>query len=489
MLNNMKSILSYSYRKISEEYREEFSTKKIKQNFARTKNIAIFLLVFNLILIIIDINNFRSLWGEIPAYKNTFYLHVLCVFVLITYFFLIFIKDRFSKNQLKYEKLLNRYTLIFGILWCVFISLNAQLIHNQISAYIIGIFCIASVLLLTPLECIAIFTITFIIFITGLFFIQDDPQQLSGSIINSSFLLILAYFVSKLNFLACIENFKSKKIIMKQNIELKKNDKLKTIFFANISHDLKTPLNLIYSAEQLLVAYCDNPQEISADQKIKIKRYFNIIKQNCFRLMRLINNLIDITKMDIGEYKIYIENNDIVKIVRDIIYSISEYIEEKGLHLNFSSEMEKKIIACDPDTIERILLNLISNSIKFTPLNGVISVRIYMIDERVAICVEDTGVGIPSEVQDAVFDRFYQVDNPFTRRKEGSGIGLSLVKYLVEMHAGTISLESESGKGSKFVIELPARIIGEDDKEAGFRELSNGQLFEKIKVEFSDIHS
>ena len=168
--------------------------------------------------------------------------------------------------------------------------------------------------------------------------------------------------------------------------------------------------------------------------------------------------------------------------------SVASFVEQRDINLVFDTEIEELTIACDPDKIERIMLNLLSNSVKFTPQGGSIYVNIYDKDDNIRIVVEDTGIGIPENMRQSIFERFVQVDRSISRNQEGSGIGLSLVKSLVDMHRGTISLESEEGKGSKFTIELPKKTVDKKAEviEGGFIDKKNN--VEKINIEFSDIY-
>ena len=266
--------------------------------------------------------------------------------------------------------------------------------------------------------------------------------------------------------------------------EAREFDKLKTEFFANISHELRTPLNVILGAIQLL-SYYNRDWKISEE---KSKQYLNSIKQNCFRLLRLVNNLIDITKMDSGYFEINPSNHNIVNIVENISLSVAEYIENKNINLIFDTDVEEKFMSCDPDKIERIMLNLISNSIKFTNPDGSIFINMYDKGDYVIISVRDTGIGIPSDKLPIIFERFRQVDKSLARNHEGSGIGLSLVKSLVEMHGGEISVKSNYGEGSEFIIKLPTSPIY--DTKSCIEDKPLEQLsVERITVEFSDIYS
>jgi len=265
--------------------------------------------------------------------------------------------------------------------------------------------------------------------------------------------------------------------------ELENYDKMRTEFFANISHEFKTPLSVMLSAIQLMNLQCRQIGMCGKERK-----YMKSIQQNCYRLLRLVNNLIDITKIDSNYFDLKLQNYNIIKLVENITMSVAEYASHKGLTIDFSKNINDRIIACDPDQIERIILNLISNAIKFTPRGGRISVIIKDCCDNIQITVRDTGVGIPFDMQRTIFDRF-QRDTSFKRRCEGSGIGLSIVQALVEKHGGTITVQSEVGKGSEFTVKLPCKILPEEEKVLPNRmEPENNNHVEKIRIEFSDIY-
>lgn len=211
------------------------------------------------------------------------------------------------------------------------------------------------------------------------------------------------------------------------------------------------------------------------------------MKQNCYRMLRLVNNLIDLTKIDSGYLKLNLKNQEVISIVEDIILSVAEYIESKNISIQFDTEVEEKYMACDEDIIERVILNLLSNAVKFTPAGGNIWVNVHDRGNHILISVKDSGIGIPHDKQDIVFDRFRQVDKSLARSTEGSGIGLNLVKSLIELHGGEISLKSEAGQGSEFIVKLPVLIV-DDDEAAITNGISQGKV-QRIHIEFSDIYS
>jgi signal transduction histidine kinase len=264
-------------------------------------------------------------------------------------------------------------------------------------------------------------------------------------------------------------------------------DKLKTDFFANISHELRTPINVMLASIQLSELYLNKNSPKSIEQSSK---NIKTINQNCLRLLRLINNLIDITKIDAGFIQFELQSLNIVNLIETITLSVSEYAKTKDIKLIFDTEIQKKIICCDPDKIERIMLNLLSNAIKFTDRNGDIFVKLYEKDKNIIISVKDSGIGIPKDKQEIIFERFRQVEQSLTKNYGGSGIGLSLVKAFIEMHEGKIYVESVEGKGSEFIIELPVKELSKDEGEqTDFQTIKSvNSNVEIINIEFSDIH-
>ncbi|MGL6107856.1 PAS domain S-box protein [Romboutsia sp.] len=265
-------------------------------------------------------------------------------------------------------------------------------------------------------------------------------------------------------------------------------ESLKNEFFANISHEFRTPLNIILGTMQLMQKNVEN-KKITWDESLNLESHINYIKQNSYRLLRLVNNLIDITSIESGYYQLQLGNYNIVDIVENITLSVAQYTREQGINLIFDTNCEEKIIACDPEKIERVVLNLLSNATKYTDANGCIYVDLQIDDEIVKVSVKDNGVGISKDKLDVIFDRFKKIDNSLNRKCEGSGIGLSLVKSLVELQNGSIYVDSELGVGTEFIFELPVRIIDDTSQITLNREISKSDQIEKCNIEFSDIYS
>lgn len=258
---------------------------------------------------------------------------------------------------------------------------------------------------------------------------------------------------------------------------------MKDEFISLITHELKTPLNVIYSAIQLIeYVYIDKIPE-------KVRDLIGNIKQNTFRQIRLSDNLLDVTKLNSGYIKLNKKNIDIVFLCKIITESVESYAVKKDIKVSFKSNVQSKIISMDREKFIRIILNLLSNAMKFTEDGGKIDV---IVNENiefnlVQIKIKDTGIGIPKDKQELIFERFGQVNNNLSRLAEGSGIGLSLVKLLVDSIEGTIEVESELGMGSAFIITLPAKKKELDNEVETCLEVE-GELVAKMKVEFSDIY-
>ncbi|WP_026476538.1 PAS domain-containing sensor histidine kinase [Alkaliphilus transvaalensis] len=277
--------------------------------------------------------------------------------------------------------------------------------------------------------------------------------------------------------------------IEENNVLLAKSqehERLQAEFFSNISHEFKTPLNVILGTIQLIDCYKqDDLNELDFNQVVK---WIPMMKQNCFRLLRLINNLLDISKLDADALNIKYKNYNIIYIIEEITQSIAVLAQNKGISITFDTDVEEKIMACDINIIERIILNLLSNAIKYTESGKHVYVTIFDQDDHILISIKDTGIGIPQDKLDTIFDRFRQIDASLHRKVEGTGIGLSLVKSLIDKLNGQIWVQSKKGIGSEFLIKLPVIVLEEESIELDSHDYTKN-LVEKINIELSDIYS
>ncbi len=276
-------------------------------------------------------------------------------------------------------------------------------------------------------------------------------------------------------------------------------DELKSRFFANISHEFRTPLTLIIGPVKQIM-------ERIKDEKMKDE--LKIVHKNANRLLGLVNQLLDISKLESGNMKLQTGPRNIVPLIKALVLSFTSYAERKNITLRLNASVDEIIAYIDKDKIEKIITNVLSNAFKFTPEGGKIEVSVSKTGaisplERgtegvctyAEIKISDTGIGIPNEKLPKIFNRFYQVDGSHTREQEGTGIGLSLTKELVELHKGKIEVDSEEGKGTMVRISIPLgkehlkpeEIIKIDEDEAKEYEKDENYDKEKVIVEEDDI--
>ncbi|MEF9951890.1 MAG: transporter substrate-binding domain-containing protein [Clostridium sp.] len=303
-------------------------------------------------------------------------------------------------------------------------------------------------------------------------------KRIDGTLIDVDIRGAFINFGGKENILSIVRDISDRKRLY----EAIEYDRIKTEFFSNMSHELRTPLNVILASVQLMESKLQTNPE--CEQAASINGSIKNIRHNSHRLLRLVNNLIDITKIDSGYISLNLTNGNIVDVVEDTVNSVIEYARVKNIDIIFDTDSEEIITVFDEDKIERIMLNLLSNGVKFSKDKGEILVYIKNLGSRVSISVKDNGIGIPDDKLSVVFERFRQVNKTLTRSFEGSGIGLSLVKSLVEMQSGEITVESEYGVGTTFTVYLPIKTISEDEEVASRSLITNKDMAD---IEFSDI--
>lgn len=472
--NNEFFILTLSYVSILIEY--------IYVNFINSYNVLIqhlitFTFVFRVFLLTIAIFNEGKYANKILKNKR-----ISIILAMIINFVVTFIEVKFNVN----------YILISNnkILWNIF--QGSILIYYFILLILLSIRCIRKNKFIYTIfiTTISIFTIRRIFYFDIFFKYSDKILEYNKmlTLIAYTILLIGLYIevIRKIEESISLNNkvsgFDELKIKYK---EIKEIEKAKSQFFANLSHEIKTPINIIYSCIQLLDINKKNGEKSLSDA---YNKYEHTLKQNCYRLLRLVNNLVDMTKIDSGYMKLIFINCEIVSLVEDITLSIVPYVESKNINIVFDTYIEELKIRCDPESMERVILNLLSNAVKFTDNNGNISVFIEADEKYVFIRVKDDGIGISEDIREEIFNRFVQEDKSFNRKKEGSGIGLALVKSLVELHDGEVYLEKVS-KGSEFVVKLPNIKIDEElDVYNKVMDAESKPLVQKINIEFSDIY-
>lgn len=270
---------------------------------------------------------------------------------------------------------------------------------------------------------------------------------------------------------------------MEQQLQKKKEDRenLKSDFIVNLSHELRTPINIIVNTTKVIKI---NLRQDKVDKE-SIEEKLDIINNNSYRLLKISNNIIDITSSESGLFKLIEKNENIVSVVEEAFISSIEFAKTKNIEMLFDTSEEEVIICIDKIQIQRVVLNLLSNAIKYTNKGGSVFVSVREISNEVEILVKDNGIGIPESKIEEIFYRFYQVDYSINRVNEGSGMGLCIVKDIIEYHNGRIVVESKIGKGSEFKVYLPIKVVNLDTKPN--RDFSY-DISTIARVEMSDVN-
>ena len=304
---------------------------------------------------------------------------------------------------------------------------------------------------------IAALSVLFIYTFVG---IWHGPIVNPGIVFNNFYFIVLmdivvvvgTYFQYKQRFLEFVLRFQldqNRHKLEETNLRLVELDRIKSQFFANISHELRTPLTLLLAPLQTLI------QEHGSALQADMRQLLLIMQSNGMRLFKLINDLLDLVRLESGKMEVKREPVAIERFLRGLISAVKKTAEDRGIRIEMSSDQNIGAVLTDSDKLERILLNLLFNALKFTPAGGKIQLNATHQDGELTLQVSDTGRGISEEQLSFVFDRFWQADTSSERKYGGMGIGLALVKELVEIQGGKVSVTSEIAKGTQFTIRLP----------------------------------
>ena len=366
-----------------------------------------------------------------------------------------------------------RYLTMAGLLIAVTsIAMIIALTDGAASTYYTGLFLILfAVGVLAPMQpfeatllCIA----TLVIYIVGCSLVPESGNE-TKALLNNLYFLVLTCIISvtavHFNYRRRFNEFRLKYKLEAQHQELSALDRLKSQFFANVSHELRTPLTLILAPVEKLkkdLGTLDAPATELLD----------VIENNALRLLRLVNDILGLIRLEEGRASLVKKPIDMAHFLSHTTASMKHLAAMKGITLNLEETPDDLFIKADPDALEKIVGNVIANAIKFTPPEGRIDVRAAHEGNMVTVRISDTGIGIPPEQLPHIFDRFYQVDGSATRRHQGLGLGLALVRELITRHGGDVAVSSDSGRGTTFVLRFPHATqneaqMGEGDSAEG----------------------
>lgn len=234
---------------------------------------------------------------------------------------------------------------------------------------------------------------------------------------------------------------------------LRRLERIRKDFVANVSHELRTPLTSIKG-------FCEALRDGALADPVKSIRFLEIIETNAIRLENILTDLLQVSQLESGNLKLHYEKIEIKPLLDSILILLKPAAEFKKQDLNVKIGERGEVLYADSHRIEQVFINLIDNAIKYTPEGGAITIQTSLNEEgQFDIVISDTGIGIPQKSQARIFERFYRVDKGRSREQGGTGLGLSIVKHIVELHEGTIHLESVLNQGSKFVIKIPQNMM------------------------------
>lgn len=358
---------------------------------------------------------------------------------------------------------------VFGVTWfmgplfMIFYMIYA--VRDPISPYYAGLNIILLAMgLISPWTYqqnmfITVFVLAMYVAVAGMMQIAGISQPLTWVLNNTTFLFLTASFVvlgSRANARQRFHEFslrweldKNRRAVEENNRKLVELDQIKSRFFANISHELRTPLTLLLAPLEALI------QKLGRSFDAETREVLSTMHANGMRLLKLINDLLDLVRLESGRTEIKQEPLEMAGFIKGLASAARQVADDKHLHLETVIDPQLATVVADRDKLEKIVLNLVFNALKFTPAGGRVELRAERRDHHFVIQVADTGVGISEKNLPFVFDRFWQGDSSSKRKYQGVGIGLALVKELTEIQGGKVDVKSVEGKGTTFTVQLP----------------------------------
>ncbi|MBE0713413.1 MAG: hypothetical protein IH583_13635, partial [Candidatus Aminicenantes bacterium] len=396
---------------------------------------------------------------KVHAPKELFHLFLFVrMGVLAAHLFLYLLLGRMTTNR-AYAKIV----IAVGVFDIIGIAVMIYLLGGFVSAYVQGlsIIIMGSVIAL-PLSFRDSSLVFFLIWVSYVIpSVLNLPRGTSSwpDIITNLFFLtsllviggIGSYFMDKLRrreLRSRLQLEETTTQLQESNVKLKSLDELKTQFFANVNHELRTPLTLMLAPLKAVL------EGRMGKLSPALLDTMETMQRNGYKLLKLINNLLDLNKLEEGKMRLKLKNVNLVEFIPPLLASAKPMADQKKIRLYCQNPPHPVELTFDPDQFEKVVFNLLSNALKFTDKGGKITVYVEERDDTVTMTVEDTGIGIPDNKLETIFDRFSQVDGSKSRAQEGTGIGLALAREIVLVHKGSIRAESELGRGSRFIVEL-----------------------------------
>ncbi len=412
---------------------------------------------------IVDWVTYPDQLGELTVVRLVSVIVILAIYPL-----------HFIKGAKRHIKPLNlSYPMVIVIAMCAIIMMTDGIsgpYYAGLSMLILGV---SLLLPLTfPEACFFVLYTIFCYVGFGLFWEQDNFQPVM--VFNNLYFLcstgliatLASYFAER----ARIREFQLTYELDQRNRELAELDRIKSNFYANISHEFRTPLTLILAPIEDLLA---------SDLNTKSKNALRHIRDNSYRLLKLVNDLLDVQKLE--EKKDFLEQQPVRlnSLLANITSTMQTLAQRKSINLDYQEPSEELVVLGDQSALEKVFINLINNAVKFTEPGGVVRVKVSSVEDQCLIEVSDTGSGISEQDLPYIFERFRQADGSDTRKHQGTGLGLALVKELTQLHDGDIKVDSELGEGTTMRVNLP-RYHGATDADDSAREIDPVQQLHRM---------
>jgi signal transduction histidine kinase/DNA-binding response OmpR family regulator len=475
---------------IEDADRTAFRKKLRKDNVERVYILSCIGILFLVFLLGLDYLRLSS--GQFYTdiiFQLLFYNHLSLALLIIPIIIIYKNKERIREGDYKYSLAVIYAGVIY--IGLILMTMAILTIINRNAVLVYGLFVlITNFVIIFPHVERLVFNILSLIIIVAVIYINGMVQGNSMTLMYINMLecigvSLLAYSLSHYLYNDEIKQYNYEKILHEKNLvieeekevsnalaqKLKELNVQKNKLYANITHEFRTPLTVILGMSDRLRSFIKKRDEVQQEEAI------DMIERNGITLLNLINEMLDLSKLESGVMKINLVQRDIISFLRYINVSFQSYALSKDIHLSFLTDLESFNMDFDVEKMQQILSNLLSNAIKFTPEAGKISVSVKVVEqngaETLMVNVKDNGTGIAPEELPYIFDRFYQVDDATTRKQGGSGIGLALTKELVKLMDGEIDVTSEPGQGTEFSVKLPvcrqSEIVSEESilKSAG----------------------
>jgi signal transduction histidine kinase len=406
----------------------------------------------NLLCLIMDNSMFHDKWSD-------FFQARLCS-VVVTAVAWAWFRTRFGRAHPRFEVAWFMSPLLM-ILWMLYVG------NTPGSPYYAGLnIILLGMGLLSPwayMQNLVTSVFVLVMYLAISFATAPDTEQTKVIINNTTFLVLTSVLVvsgSVANARQRLREFslrweldKNRRVVEESNRKLKEMDEIKSRFFANISHELRTPLTLLLAPLETLLHRFNR----SFDEETR--NLLTTMHSNGMRLLKLINDLLDLVRLESGRIEVKREPLEVAGFVKGLASAARQVADDKRLRLETYVDPALGTVIGDRDKLEKVVLNLVFNALKFTPAGGRVELRAEKRGEELVLIVADSGMGISEQNLPHVFDRFWQADGSSKRKYQGVGIGLALVKELVEIHGGKVGVESQEGKGTTFTVTLPYQEI------------------------------